>query len=83
MSQIPATTLTYLNENYERFQSELIELVRIPSISIDPEYKADMDKAAESIHKAKVPPKGHSIRGSKKSTDLCLTGLNVGISCSR
>jgi len=47
MSQIPATTLAYLNENYERFQAELIELVRIPSISIDPEYKADMDKAAE------------------------------------
>ena len=45
MSSSPA--LTYLEENYERFQNELIELLRIPSISHDPAYKADMDKAAQ------------------------------------
>jgi acetylornithine deacetylase/succinyl-diaminopimelate desuccinylase-like protein len=38
--------LQYLEENYDRFQSELIELLRIPSISHDPAYKQDMDKAA-------------------------------------
>ena len=44
MTQFPA--LKYLEENHERFQNELIELLRIPSISHDPAYKADMDKAA-------------------------------------
>ena len=40
------TALTYLEENHNRFQNELIELLRIPSISHDPSFKADMDKAA-------------------------------------
>ena len=44
MSQ--SSALTYLEENHERFQNELIELLRIPSISHDPAYKTDMDKAA-------------------------------------
>src|SRR4030095_16877101 len=38
--------LTYLEEHHDRFQTELIELLRIPSISHDPAYKQDMDKAA-------------------------------------
>jgi acetylornithine deacetylase/succinyl-diaminopimelate desuccinylase-like protein len=46
MSQSPVLALTYLDENYDRFQSELLELLRIPSISHDPAYKEDMDKAA-------------------------------------
>ena len=41
-----SSALKYLEENHERFQSELIELLRIPSISHDPAHKADMDKAA-------------------------------------
>lgn len=45
MTQFPA--LTYLEENHDRFQSELIELLRIPSISHDPEYKSHIDKAAQ------------------------------------
>lgn len=44
MSLSPA--LTYLDENYDRFQNELIELLRIPSISHDPACKAEMDRAA-------------------------------------
>ena len=44
MTQYPA--LAHLEENLERFQNELIELLRIPSISHDPAYKTDMDKAA-------------------------------------
>lgn len=40
------TALTYLVENQSRFQNELIELLRIPSISHDPAHKADIDKAA-------------------------------------
>jgi len=45
MSQ--AAALKYLDENHVHFQDELIELLRIPSISHDPAYKADMDKAAQ------------------------------------
>ncbi len=44
MTTSPA--LTYLEEQHDRFQAELIELLRIPSISHDPAYKEDMDKAA-------------------------------------
>ncbi len=44
MSQ--SSALEYLEGNYGRFQNELIEVLRIPSISQDPAYKADMDKAA-------------------------------------
>jgi acetylornithine deacetylase/succinyl-diaminopimelate desuccinylase-like protein len=39
--------LKYLDENHERFKNELIELLRIPSISIAPEHKVDVDKAAQ------------------------------------
>lgn len=44
MAQTPA--LLYLEENYDRFENELIELLRIPSISNDPNYKDDVDRAA-------------------------------------
>lgn len=39
--------IKYLDENHERFIDELGRLLRIPSISIEPQYKADMNKAAE------------------------------------
>jgi len=41
-----SSALAYLEENYDRFQNELIELIRIPSISHDVAYKKEMDKAA-------------------------------------
>jgi len=69
MSQYPA--LKYLEENHNRFQNELIELLRIPSISHDPAYKADMDKATQwlanklrsmSFNNVEImPTAGHSI----------------------
>ncbi|HSG42051.1 MAG TPA: dipeptidase [Anaerolineales bacterium] len=45
----PSSALTYLKGNNDRFQNELIELLRIPSISHDPAYEADMDKAASWV----------------------------------
>lgn len=66
-----SSALIYLEENHERFQNELIELLRIPSISHDPKYKADMDRAAlwlteklRSIGLENVevfPTEGHSV----------------------
>ena len=69
MSQSPA--LTYLEEHHDRFQAELIELLRIPSISNDPTYKAEMGKAADwlanklrsmGINRVEIlPTDGHSV----------------------
>jgi acetylornithine deacetylase/succinyl-diaminopimelate desuccinylase-like protein len=62
--------LRYLRENHARFVNELIEYVRIPSVSAQPQHKADMLRAAEWIAgKAReagltpeiIPTKGHPI----------------------
>ena len=42
----------YINENKERFINELIELLKIPSISADPNYKKDVLDCAEAVAKA-------------------------------
>jgi acetylornithine deacetylase/succinyl-diaminopimelate desuccinylase-like protein len=66
-----SAALTYLEENHTRFQNELIELLRIQSISHDPTHKADMDKAANwladklrtmGVNNVEVmPTAGHSV----------------------
>ena len=40
---------TYIQEHKERFLSELLDLLRIPSVSADSKYKADVRRAAEFI----------------------------------
>lgn len=40
---------TYIQENKDRFLDELIELLKIPSISANPEYKDDIIKCAEKV----------------------------------
>jgi acetylornithine deacetylase/succinyl-diaminopimelate desuccinylase-like protein len=40
---------TYIENNRERFIDELIELLKIPSVSADPKYKADVMSAAEAV----------------------------------
>ena len=69
MFQSPA--FNYLEENQKRFQNELIELVRIPSISIEPEHAQDVEKAAHWLaeklrsmgveHVEILPTAGHPI----------------------
>jgi len=46
----------YLDANQERFLNELLELLRIPSVSADPKYKADVQRMAEAtaMHLRKV-----------------------------
>lgn len=39
----------YVNDNKKRFLDELFELLRFPSVSADPKYKADMHKTAEYV----------------------------------
>lgn len=40
---------TYIETHKDRFLEELFELIRIPSISADPAYAADIRKAAEKV----------------------------------
>ncbi len=40
---------TYLMANKERFLNELLDLLKIPSISAKPEHKSDMEKTAEAV----------------------------------
>jgi len=40
---------SYIDENRERFLAELIELLKIPSVSADPSYEADVYKTAELV----------------------------------
>ncbi len=39
----------YIDQNRDRFLAELLELLRIPSISADPAYKGDVRRAAEFV----------------------------------
>ncbi|MEQ8423165.1 MAG: M20/M25/M40 family metallo-hydrolase, partial [Cyclobacteriaceae bacterium] len=42
-------TKQYIEENKDRFLSELFDLLRIPSVSADSRHKGDVRKAAEFI----------------------------------
>ena len=50
------TTQQYIEQHKGRFLDELIELLKIPSVSADPKYTADVartaDKVAEFLLKA-------------------------------
>ena len=39
----------YINNNFQRFQDELIELLKIPSVSADPAYAKDVRATAEFV----------------------------------
>jgi len=43
---------TYVQENKDRFINELIDLLKIPSISADPQYKSDIIKTADTVKNA-------------------------------
>ena len=42
-------TQSYIRANKQRFLDELIELLKIPSVSADPAFTADVAKTAESV----------------------------------
>src|SRR5436190_1907419 len=70
---------TYVKSQEERFLNELLDLLRIPSVSADPKYKADVARCAEAVKKRmeeagleKVeicPTKGHPIVYGEKIID--------------
>lgn len=70
---------SYIKTNEKRFLDELLDLLRIPSVSADPKYKADVARCADAVKKRmeeagmeKVeicPTKGHPIVYGEKIID--------------
>jgi acetylornithine deacetylase/succinyl-diaminopimelate desuccinylase-like protein len=56
----------YVNANKERFLNELLNLLRIPSISAKPEHKLDMEKTAEAV-------KQRLIEAGADKVEICQT----------
>lgn len=78
---------SFIQENKQRFMDELFELIRIPSISADSAYKADVQKTAEYL-KVKLieagadnveicPTQGHPILYGEKIIDPKLPTILV------
>ena len=44
-------TQNYIQENKEKFLNELIELLKIPSISADPNYSKEVHLTADEVAK--------------------------------
>ncbi|RUA10462.1 MAG: peptidase dimerization domain protein, partial [Flavobacteriia bacterium] len=63
------TIKKYIQENKERFINELIELLKIPSVSADPEHKKDILKTADSI-------KDSLVEAGCKKVEICETSGN-------
>jgi len=70
---------SYIETHKDRFLSELLELLRIPSVSADPAYKGDVARCAEAVKQRMVeagldkvevcPTKGHPIVYGEKIVD--------------
>lgn len=78
---------TYIAENRERFLNELLELLRIPSVSADSRHKEDMAKTAEFLKSKLIemgadnveicPTAGHPILYGEKIVDPALPTVLV------
>ena len=61
-----STITTYLNQNKERLLNELFDLLRIPSVSANSNYAADVVKTAEAV-------KHRLIEAGADKVELCQT----------
>jgi acetylornithine deacetylase/succinyl-diaminopimelate desuccinylase-like protein len=78
---------TYIDQNKERFINELLDLLRIPSVSADPKFKGDVLRTADEVKKRlteagadKVeicPTKGYPIVYGEKIIDKNLPTVLV------
>jgi acetylornithine deacetylase/succinyl-diaminopimelate desuccinylase-like protein len=57
---------TLVDQHKDRFLSELFELLRIPSVSADPKYSADVIRTAESV-------RDHLIKAGADKVEVCPT----------
>lgn len=70
---------SYIEANKDRFINELLDLLRIPSVSADPKYKADVARCAEAVKQRLIeagldqvevcPTAGHPIVYGEKIVD--------------
>jgi acetylornithine deacetylase/succinyl-diaminopimelate desuccinylase-like protein len=77
----------YIKANEQRFLDELLDLLRIPSVSADPKYKADVARCAEAVKQRMVeagldgvevcPTQGHPIVYGEKIVDPTLPTVLV------
>ncbi len=77
----------YLSQNKDRFLDELLELLRIPSISADSKYKGDVARCADAVKESLLkagcdsaeicPTKGHPIVYGEKIIDPALPTVLV------
>ncbi len=77
----------YFSQNKDRFLNELLELLRIPSISADSKYKSDVARCAEAVkqslldagcdHAEICPTEGHPIVFGEKIIDPSLPTVLV------
>lgn len=52
LNHFPVQNLdAYIESNKDRFLNELLDLLRIPSVSADPKFKADVARCAEEVKK--------------------------------
>ena len=82
-----STINNYISDNKERFITELIELLKIPSISADSAYQNDMHTAAEEVKKRLLeagvdnaeicPTDGHPVVYAEKIIDSSLPTILV------
>ncbi|WP_226389555.1 dipeptidase [Penaeicola halotolerans] len=81
------TTKSYIESNKDRFINELLDLLRIPSVSADPKFKGDVLKTAEfvkdsllkaGVDKAEIcPTAGYPIVYGEKIIDASLPTVLV------
>jgi len=88
-----STAISYARDNQQRFLDELKDLLRIPSVSTDPDRKDDVRRAAEKVagelkrigfeHVEIIPTKGHPLvyadwlHAPGKPTALCYAHFDV------
>ena len=80
-------TQRYIQENKDRFLEELLDLLRIPSVSADTAYKEEVKKAAEFVKQKMekagadavevIPTAGHPIVYGEKIIDPALPTVLV------
>jgi acetylornithine deacetylase/succinyl-diaminopimelate desuccinylase-like protein len=74
-------TDAYIKTHEDRFLNEFFDLLRIPSVSADPKYKADVARCAEAVKQRMVeagldkvevcPTAGHPIVYGEKIIGPC------------
>ena len=82
-----SATQAYIETNKDRFLQELLDLLRIPSVSADPKYSADVARTAEAVKQRLleagadraelVPTQGHPIVYGEKIIDPQLPTILV------